>query len=1012
MNETPAGSFHQQELRLALVMNGGVSLAIWIGGVTQEINRLVRGESVYGRIADALYLKPRVDIVSGTSAGGINGALLALAMSQGKPLDPLRDIWLDQGDILTLLRKPMESDPPSLLDGGYFYQAMVDGFQKVRDQQGTGMRPPASVPIELTLTTTVLCGEVTDFPDDAGTVIRDVTHRGLLKFNRGPDLADDPFAGPDIVLKLGAAARSTASFPGAFEPFYLPGKDEKVSAGGHPVPCLMGHANFNNEPGKEWRSGRYVVDGGVLDNNPLESAIDAVFRQRAEGEVRRVLAYVVPDPGHIPDPPPQQPGNTPSILSTVAASLVSIPRVESVSDQLRAIAEHNQRVSRQRDTRLLVARSLEWEGARKIAEAMFNGYRLRRVQSAADYIAEAIVKGAARHRDASGHGIALGRRARQRIADALPRMPDLPWLPERFDDATDEQTWRWGLITLENVMGTLLDLLRQGMALVPVRRGEASDALWRAFAEARRTAYDLVAELTALRRRDLGHWESRGRELAPRLAELEQGGDTAALDRMMREELRIWVQLFDDASAQNSRLDGKIEPPRVFAELARKIGTLFLSSLPLLRGVRELVVPGRDAEKYADLNTLLDFFDPAAGGASAPTLADAWLRLLTQEVVHYAFGANPTREQHLELIQFSANAPTAFNGPNRLEQKLAGVQMAHFGAFYKRSWRINDWMFGRLDGAERLIHVLLDPGRMSRLYGSEPPVQAGDNVRTVLTLLRDAVFAGVDRQDDAVFLTKQWQQRLPDMERELAFLEPQDGKPGQLPESLPECGAMVRERVHLDILRQELPALANAVGDDEMDGADLQGNGPKFLKRFRAALFPDGYKPGGKAPRIGVNDGLPTEQLVELFKGAKVGEEKVLKEVGTDRFTLLTTRAAAVGISALSGKGSGLKSLGLVFKSLRAPLIALDILVQALLKRGRIFVSLYAMAMAASLVVLLSGPLADATWPAWVVSASGVILFAGLFVLLRRHLALFLGLVMLALVIGVAVPFIHKCLGS
>ncbi len=1016
MNETPAGSFHEQELRLALVMNGGVSLAIWIGGVTQEINRLVRGESVYGRIADALYLKPRVDIVSGTSAGGINGALLALAMSQGKPLDPLRDIWLDQGDILTLLRKPLESDPPSLLDGGYFYQAMVDGFQKVRDQQGAGTLPPAGVPIELTLTTTVLCGEVTDFPDDAGTVIRDVTHRGLLKFNRGPDLADDPFAGPDIVLKLGAAARATASFPGAFEPFYLPGEGEKVTAGGRPVPCLKGHANFNSE----WKSGRYVVDGGVLDNNPLESAIDAVFRQRAEGEVRRVLAYVVPDPGHIPEPPPQQPGNTPSILSTVAASLVSIPRVESVSDQLRAVIDHNQRVSRQRDTRLLVARSLEWEGARRVAEAVFNGYRLRRMQSAADYIAEAIVKGAARHRDASGHGIALGRRARQRISEALPRMPDLPWLPSSFADATDERAWRWGLITLENVMGSLLDLLRQGMALVPARRTETSDALWQAFAQKRRAAYDLVAELAGLRRRDMGHWETRGRELAPRLAAIERSGDTAELDRMMQEELRTWVRLFDGETAQNTsregksegKTEGKIEPPRVFAELAGKIGMLFLSSLPLLRGVLGLGISKRDAERYADLNTLLDFFDPSAGGANPPTLADAWLRLLTQEVVHYAFGATPTREQHLELIQFSANVPTAFNGPNRLEQKLAGVQIAHFGAFYKRSWRINDWLFGRLDGAERLIHVLLDPSRLARLYGGEPAAAPGGNIRAVLDLLRDAVFAGVERQDDAVFLTRQWQQRQPDMERELAFLEPPDGKPVQLPESLPECGAMVRERVHLDILRRELPALANAVGDDEMDGADSQGNGPKFLKRFRAALFPDGYKPGGKAPRIGVDDGLPTEQLVELFKGAKVGEEKVLKEVGTDRFTLLTTRAAAVGISALSGKGSGLKGLGMVFASLRAPLIALDILVQALLKRGRIFVSLYAMAMAASLVVLLSGPLAQAKWADWVAYSSGVILFAGLLVLLRRHLGLFLGVIVLALVIGVAVPFIQKCLGS
>ena len=38
--------------------------------------------------------------------------------------------------------------------------------------------------------------------------------------------------------------------------------------------------------------------------------------------------------------------------------------------------------------------------------------------------------------------------------------------------------------------------------------------------------------------------------------------------------------------------------------------------------------------------------------------------------------------------------------------KLAGVELAHFGAFLKRSWRANDWMWGRLDAAERLVTLL------------------------------------------------------------------------------------------------------------------------------------------------------------------------------------------------------------------------------------------------------------------------------------------------------------------
>ena len=40
------------------------------------------------------------------------------------------------------------------------------------------------------------------------------------------------------------------------------------------------------------------------------------------------------------------------------------------------------------------------------------------------------------------------------------------------------------------------------------------------------------------------------------------------------------------------------------------------------------------------------------------------------------------------------------------------MQFHHFGAFYKRSWRANDWMWGRLDGAGWLVHLVLDPRRV------------------------------------------------------------------------------------------------------------------------------------------------------------------------------------------------------------------------------------------------------------------------------------------------------------
>jgi Protein of unknown function (DUF3376) len=40
-------------------------------------------------------------------------------------------------------------------------------------------------------------------------------------------------------------------------------------------------------------------------------------------------------------------------------------------------------------------------------------------------------------------------------------------------------------------------------------------------------------------------------------------------------------------------------------------------------------------------------------------------------------------------------------------EKLDGLGLGHFQAFLKREYRENDYLWGRLDGAERLIGLLL-----------------------------------------------------------------------------------------------------------------------------------------------------------------------------------------------------------------------------------------------------------------------------------------------------------------
>ena len=115
-----------KELRLGVVCYGGVSLAIYIHGVTKELHKLVvaskacesfdenpfdasRVEYVYWDMLKGLERKQGVgtrvviDVIAGTSAGGINGIILAKALSGHLSQDMLKHIWLEKADIRKLM---------------------------------------------------------------------------------------------------------------------------------------------------------------------------------------------------------------------------------------------------------------------------------------------------------------------------------------------------------------------------------------------------------------------------------------------------------------------------------------------------------------------------------------------------------------------------------------------------------------------------------------------------------------------------------------------------------------------------------------------------------------------------------------------------------------------------------------------------------------------------------------------------------------------------------------------
>ena len=161
----------EKELRIALVCFGGVSLAVYMHGITKEILKLARASSALHAITDRakrssatffddrdaadpnttprpsisiccatsaeqLELRVIVDIVAGASAGGINSVMLARALSHDLPMGRLRDLWLKNADVTELLAPEARARRWSKwFLRPFFWAAGVAGLELISDPE-------------------------------------------------------------------------------------------------------------------------------------------------------------------------------------------------------------------------------------------------------------------------------------------------------------------------------------------------------------------------------------------------------------------------------------------------------------------------------------------------------------------------------------------------------------------------------------------------------------------------------------------------------------------------------------------------------------------------------------------------------------------------------------------------------------------------------------------------------------------------------------------------------------
>ena len=402
----------EKELRLALVCYGGVSLAVYMHGITKEVWKLARAsmrrkmvdsgdlppasdsEIVYGALLDELGsqldLRVMVDIVAGASAGGINGILLAQAISQGSDMEALCDLWLNGADSDRLLEPAGASTRYSKLwasplvwwarntglvmddmpepaaraevsgklsrlmrsrwfkppfSGEIFTAMLHDALVAMAAGPRTPPLIPRLQPLDLFVTVTDYHGAPERLHLHSPPVIVENEHRLVIGFT---DEGLRPGGSRHLaeIPELVFAARATASFPGAFPPARVGEVDRVIAARGTPWP---GRAAFLARifPGRPSPETATLIDGAVLNNRPFGPAIEALARRPAHREVDRRFVYVDPKPGmhgEVPHDSPVLPG----FFSTILRSLADIPRQQPINDNLAAIDALSARVRRLR----------------------------------------------------------------------------------------------------------------------------------------------------------------------------------------------------------------------------------------------------------------------------------------------------------------------------------------------------------------------------------------------------------------------------------------------------------------------------------------------------------------------------------------------------------------------------------------------------------------------------------------------------------------------------------------
>ncbi|MGE5272842.1 MAG: patatin-like protein [Verrucomicrobiota bacterium] len=731
MKESP-GNGSVKELRLGLVCYGGSSLAIYMHGVTKELHRLVRAssqlegpsdspgsssasEGVYRRLLAEMAERDReqvrtrvvVDVIAGTSAGGINGICLAKGLAHDRSLDGFRELWFERGDIDGLLAAPRILPRPLKVAwvavGALFNRAPLRGDLMARwiydafdgmDRQGADPSMPSLMPpqhlLELFVTVTDFYGYERQVPYADPNPIRDMRHRHVLAFGYGGEEGRDDF-GADSNGALTFAARSTSCIPGVFPPVSF-GELTKW-LGDRPVdlPDLERRFFRNYQLAKFPPAWTWFVDGGVLDNKPFGPAIEAIRERPADVEVDRRLLYLEPDPGVAAKAVEQ---SAPGTLAAAIGGLTGLPRAEPILDDLVEVAALNQRVRRIAD---IVTTS--WDTVEARVKEIVGPFETVPTDPASPELAAIKKRLDEEARKSAGFSYATYVRLKvsgviDRYAQTACEVCDLPADSNHAlltrsalrSWAEHQQLFEPHVEPSERQLKFLLDF---DLAYATRRLRFVKDGVSDLYRSSGRPGYPPRSEIDAVKAR---LWAAIGT--------LRDAMAGSGFGEPLRQD---FSSCFPVDAMRTFLEDRGFDTVTYVKEYTDRLDTLESA----LAGFLKTQLTGFTAGLYSELLQLTQGWDDKIRS----DLLVRFLGFPFWDVLLYPIQALSDVGEHdfVEIVRVSPRDTHRIPVPTSPEQrkKLVGAESHHFGAFLSRRGREQDYLWGRLDGAERLIGILL-----------------------------------------------------------------------------------------------------------------------------------------------------------------------------------------------------------------------------------------------------------------------------------------------------------------